>query len=145
MQLTYLHYILQQPKQSIIGQMWDADAGMPTKRDWRSNIIKLLQIYNINLTLEEISDLKRHMFKSIVDEKVFKITFHELIEKQKQGKKGKIFVFKKFEMVDFLAPKEKLSSHDQKEIFSLISEMNNLPSNFGKDIYCETKCGKKTK
>ena len=65
-----------------------------------------------------------------------------MIQKQKPGTKGiEIKYEAKLEIADYLLPNIKLKLEDQRESFKLSSRINQLPSNWGKTMLCETSWG----
>ena len=104
----------------------------------------MVKKYQIDKTFEEISQLSIRQFKILVKEKVKKVSFEYLVEKKnkKENGKGRHIKYKVLEMADYLLPSSPLSVNDKIEIFKLRSEMNEIPSNFGKPVLCKMACGK---
>ena len=141
MKLNFLHYILNQPNDSLMFKMFKAEMNNPTKGDWVSEVKQLLVYYKINLTLHEIECMPSSQYKKIVKQQVIQIAFEALSDKQKFLKKGKLIHYERLEMSDYLLPTDKLSVAEQHEMFSLRCEMNDIPYNYGNRTYCETGCG----
>ena len=87
MKLSYLHYIMQQPQDSILGQVFLADTNNPTEGDWRSTL-KLIEYYNLGVMLKQIGAMKRDKFKDLVYSKIIHHVFEGLLEQQRGAKKG---------------------------------------------------------
>ena len=66
--------------------------------------------------------------------------FKYLIQKQENGKKGRLIKYKQIEMVDYLLPECSLTVSDKTELFAFRCEINDLPNNFGKSEMCEFSC-----
>ena len=76
----------------------------------------------------------------MVKKKIEIVAFHELIEKQKGGKKGRNINYERLEMSDYLLPECQISVEDKRELFLIRSEMNELPCNFGNPTLCDLGC-----
>ena len=61
----------------------------PTKGDWASSSIELVEKYDLNLNLNEIQDMKTSIYKKLVKRQMHTIAFKELLEIQKSKEKGK--------------------------------------------------------
>ena len=138
--LNFLQYILQQPSESLLQSMLEVQTRNPTKGDWVSTVTELLEKYNLKMSMKEIQSTTPSIFKNLVKKNVEKCAFNDLIKKQKSGQKGQLLVFERLEMSDYLLPECKISVEDKIELFSIRSEMNNLPCNFGKETQCEQGC-----
>ena len=79
--LNFLHYILQQDKNSLLFQMLSAMIEKPTRNDWASFAKLLVQKYNLNLTLLEIENMKTSSFKKLVKTKMEEVAFSELTQR----------------------------------------------------------------
>ena len=106
--ILFLQYILQQDKQSMIYQVFDATVKNPIKNDFVRMCERYLQALNINLSFEEIENLSKWKFKRIVKEKTDKAAFEYLIQQKdkprKDGKMSKIAIIKyeKLELQQYL-------------------------------------------
>ena len=54
------------------------------------------------------------------------VAFKDLIEKQQNGKKGKLIFYETLQISDYLLPKSNISVQDKLELFSYRAQMNNL-------------------
>jgi hypothetical protein len=106
--ILFLQYILQQDKQSMIYQVFDATAKNPIKNDFVKMCERYLEVLNINLSFEEIESLSKWKFKKIVKEKTTVAAFDYLIQQKdkprKDGKMSKISIIKyeKLELQQYL-------------------------------------------
>ena len=106
--VLFLQYILQQDKQSMIYQVFDATVKHPIKNDFVKMCESYLQVLNINLSFEEIENLSKWKFKKIVKEKTTLAAFEYLIQQKdkprKNGKVSKISIIKyeKLELQQYL-------------------------------------------
>ena len=138
--LNLLQYILQQPAESLLFKVFKALENHPTRNDWLTGAKEVLQTFEIYLTIEEIQFMKPSKFKHIVKVQSRKIGFKYLLEKQEQGKKGKLISYPQIQMADYLLPECSLSVKDKTDLFSFRCEVNFLPSNFGNTEPCEFQC-----
>ena len=84
--LNFLQYILQQPSESLLHSMLQAQMKNPSKGDWVSTVKELLKKYQIKLDMIEIKNTKQSIFKKMV---------------------------KRLEMSDYLLPECKISEEDK--------------------------------
>jgi hypothetical protein len=78
--LNFLHYILQQPTTSLLHRIFEAQKSHPTKGDWVSCVMELVNIYDLKLSTEEIKNTKRTIFKNLARRQVKKFAFHKLLD-----------------------------------------------------------------
>ena len=139
MMLNFLQYILQQDPNSLIQKFFRAQCDNPTKNDWVSHIKIILKDTRITLTFEEIANLKSHIFKKIVDTQVKSVAMKYLLSNIKS--KGKEIKYSKnLECQGYLLPNNFLTVHEQREIFSFRSRMNNLKYNFSDNHKIKEVC-----
>ena len=85
--LNFLHYILQQPSDSLMYRVFEVQKHHPTKGDWVSHVIELVRTYDLRLSVEEIRKTKRNVFVNLVKKQVEKVAFKALLDRQIGGKK----------------------------------------------------------
>ena len=61
--LNFLQYILQLPTESLLYRMYTVQQKNPTKGNWVSSVTKLVEHYDIKLTMKEIKDMARSHFE----------------------------------------------------------------------------------
>ena len=59
---------------------------------------------------------------------------------QKSKTKGKYIEYTSFKMADYLHPEAEISTEEKVQFFSLRTEMNEIPNNFGFKQVCEMGC-----
>ena len=138
--LVFLQYILQQPKDSMMFKVFEAEQLSPTKGDWVSEVSKLLSKYHIEMTFKQVEEMKVSLFKSMVKRKVTDVAFRDLVERQKNKTKGKYIEYTSLRMADYLHPESKISTEEKIQMFSLRTEMNEIQNNFGFKQICELGC-----
>ena len=113
--LNYLHYILQQPKNSLLSMMLMAQRDNPIKNDFYQTALTIITELGITETPDEIKCLKRSSFSKIVKEKCTKTAFQYLKHKQEKGSKGSGIKYTCLSMADYLCPEADISLKDQRE------------------------------
>ena len=85
--VLFLHYILQQDQESMMFKVFLATCENPLKNDFVSRCKKYLDILNIKLSFDIISEMSKYQFKRIVKQKTAETAFQYLLsEKNKQSK-----------------------------------------------------------
>ena len=138
--LNFLHYILQQPNESLLYRIFEMQQLNPVKGDWVSYVMDLVKIYKLNLNIEEIKKTKRTIFKNLVKRQIENVAFQWLLDRQIGGKKGKKIAYERLEMADYLLPESQATPDEKNHIFSIRCEMDDFPSNFGIKTNCEFGC-----
>ena len=83
----FLQYILQQEKNSMMYKVFQATCESPVKNDFVKTCSKYLDILDIKLSFDEISQMSQNKFKQIVKQKTEEAAFKYVIkEKNKQSK-----------------------------------------------------------
>ena len=138
--LNRLQYILQHPDNSLINRVYQAQKRNPTKGDWASETEKIVHQLEVNLSDNEIQQMNTNKYKALVKKKSENAAFKYLYEKQQRGKKGKFIAYKTLKISDYLLPDSELTMEEKCYIFSLRTEMNDLPCNFGNQELCYFGC-----
>ena len=81
----FLRHILQQKKNFLVHKFFMAQMKSPTQNDWVSTALEDIEELEINLELEEIEEMSRERFKSIVKEKVKIKAFEYLIKEKRKN------------------------------------------------------------
>ena len=120
--LLYLHHILQNKRESLLRRFYEAQLLNPTHRDWATQVLEDLEELGIDLELEQIEEMKRDFFKSIVKDAVQKKAFESLINRKNsrtsENAKGKLIIYEDFRMAEYLSPNtEQISIEERKWIF----------------------------
>ena len=144
MKLTFLHYILKQDTNSLISRFFYSQLKKPTKCDWCSEVMKLIQDLDLNLTIVEIKEMSRYQFKSILKRSINKVAFIYLTQIQDKKYKGSDIEYGSFlKTQDYLLPNSYLNLEEQKQMMKIRFKMNKIPFNFShrkQDINCRKGC-----
>ena len=85
----------------------------PLKNDWNTTAKLVLNKLQIMLSYEEITEMKKSIFKKLVRKKVEALAFLELTEKEKSGRKGRNIDYgEKLQMADYLLPESNINLED---------------------------------
>ena len=112
------------------------------KTDWAFTVLENLRCLNINLSLNEISNLSKETFKNIVKKQMNEKVFSYLIDmKEKRNGKGKEIIYTQLKMQDYLQEEDrKITSAERKLLFQLRTRMNwNIKTNF-KNFFKDLNC-----
>ena len=85
--LNFLHYILNQEKDSLLFRFYEAQLNNPIRGDWITNIKLIMKTLDIQSSFQEIKSMKIQHFMNIVSKKTKHCAFQYLLEKIKS--KGK--------------------------------------------------------
>ena len=80
------------------------------------------------------------LFKVLVKRQIEKVAFRNLIEKPQRGQKGRLLKYKKLELADYLLPECEVTLEERGEIFSVRTELEDFPCNFGNKTNCDMEC-----
>ena len=132
--------IMQRDETDLLKRFYQAQALCKTKNDWAELIEHEKKKYEIDLTDDEISRLKKNKFKELVEKAVNKKA-SEYLNKvaEKHTKSHKLVKFKLAREPYFDDPR--LSRNDIELLFSLRTRMVDLKKNFsnkyGVDLSCK--------
>ena len=140
MRLLFLKYILEQPEQSNVKRMFELQLEMPSRGDWASTCKKDLNYLQIGLSLEEIRNISKRKYSTILKDKTREFALKYLLEKR--GSKGKEIQFSNLEMADYLLPFNNCLTIDEKcELFAVKNRMIDIPNNFSSKSEHKCECG----
>ena len=97
-----------------------------------------LKEMNINLSLQEIKEMKNKKYKEMIKLKCEELAFNYLISKRRV--KGKEIIYKNIQMSQYLLPNSELDIRDQKKIFEIRNKMIDISENFSTKSKIEKKC-----
>ena len=111
--LVLLQYILEQPDSSLMARVYQAQIKSPSKGDWASETAKIVHDFGIQLTNNEIKNMKVNQFKVLVKKKTYIAALNYLCKKQQKGKRGKYI---KYEQIQMAIGSQKAVHHCKKKI-----------------------------
>ena len=140
--LNFLHYILNQPTDSLLRNVFDAQVNNPIGGDWVTQVEMDKKDLKLSLTFDQIRLIPKEQFNKIVKEKVKMKSFELLTNIQATHSKTKNIVYKKLCSQTYLGPDSSLTIREKSMIFAARSRMLDVKANFkvGKiDLRCR-KC-----
>ena len=123
----FLHYILSQPKESLMKKFFNAQLENSSKTDWTFQVKNYMKELEINLTMEEIHCMSKNMFKEYIRKKIESGALKYL--KSQIKSKGKEIEYKEIEMQEYLKPESKLSIKEKQDIFKMRTRMIDIKEN----------------
>ena len=93
-----------------------------------------LKSLNITLSYQEIKEITKYKFSSLLKEKINNIALEYL--KGKQSKKGGYIEYKNLEMAEYLQPTCELENIEKQKLFEIRNDMTNIPDNYGNQNTC---------
>ena len=104
--------------------------------DWCQTVQNDKQVYNINLTDDQISEMSKNSFKNYIENKIYQKAYSELCESRKTKVQDMIRNSKpnkngQLSLQKYLKT-DKLSTVEKQTLFSLRSHNLNCKSNFPK-------------
>ena len=100
--INFLHYILCEDENSLLGRFFKAQCAEPVRGDWASTVRKDLDFFNIKLSFDQIARYSKSSFRTFIEDSVKKKAFSELVRKQKEHSKGKEIVYKELCIQNYL-------------------------------------------
>ena len=129
LRLLFLKYILNQDQNSMLFKFLDLQFKQSTRGDWGSTCLRDLKDLNINLTLDEIKDMTKTKFKTIIKTKIEQTALIYL--NKKRGTKGKEIEYSEIKMAEYLLPNNtEMSIDNKRNLFSIRNRIIELSTNF---------------
>ena len=125
--IMFLHEILNQDKTSLLFRVSLTMYKNPLRGDWWLTVKEDMEIFNINLSLDEISRLTKYSLKNLLNKKSDAKVLNSL--NSQKGNKVNQIKHKKLEMQKYLLPNT-MSIEQQKFLFQLRSRMLDFKINF---------------
>ena len=155
----FLHYILNEDEESLVYRVLQAQLKKPVKGDWIVGVQEILIELEIELSLEDIKNLKEETLRKFAKEQINEKSL-EYLNKQKakhtkvkhivpselkiqEFLQPKYIVHSELKIQDFLQPNNVQSVHLSKFLFSARSRMLDFKINFRKkysDLNCPLGC-----
>ena len=129
-----MKYILDQDANSTLFKFFQLQSTSPVKGDWVSQCKGDIKQLDINLTFNEIQNMKIPVFKSLVVSKIKQALLSYLLKLRKT--KGKHIIYKSLHVSDYIKPNQAIcDTSDVKMLFALRNETYRLS-----DSYQSQKC-----
>ena len=142
--MGFLHYILNQAKDSIIHKFFQTQMKKPTKSDWVSAVLKDLEVLDIKFDMKQIKMMEKSCFMRIIKEEIRKKVFQHMEELKKHHSKVKDIEHQGIKIQKYLQPNTCLMTKEEAQfIFKLRCRTIKVKRNFKgmfDDMTC-TACG----
>ena len=116
--VNFLHYILSQDPNSLLGSFFRAQCADPIKGDWASTVKKDLEFLNIKLSFDEIANYSALAFNKLVKDATKKKAFSELVKQLKAHSKGKEIVYKDLNLQNYLNKDSPFDNEEKRFLFA---------------------------
>ena len=135
--LMFYWSILSKTDAELVRKVYNAQKISPVKNDWYLQVKEDLEKCNIFLSETEISNMKRHRFKSLVKERVRELAWAYLIKLKGSHTKSK-YLDESFKIQHYLVSDD-LTLDEKRLIFKFRTHTYHCKSNF-KWNHLDTKC-----
>ena len=128
--LGFLHYILHESEDSMIRKCFETQKRNKTSKDWVTTVSSDIEEINLNMTFEDIKNMKKTTFMNTVKRKIYNKSL-KYLEKMKENH-SKVMGLKHpiLKMQQYLMPNdEKMKKEDCQMIFQLRSKVTNAKIN----------------
>ena len=100
--LNYLHYLMSQPKQSMLYKVFKTQWDYPVKGDWVLEVRENMLEFGIAMSLEEIQKTSKSKFKQLVKIKATEFALENLLDKKEKHSKMKDLFYSELKMQSYL-------------------------------------------
>ena len=144
--VMFLHYILNQDKDSLIYRIFEAQVRNPSKNDWSETVKQDLEELGIENTFSQIKSLQQDKFRSVVRKAIEEKTYRFLTNLKLKHSKVKHIEHKSLVLQEYLQPRNVQSIQLSKFLFQSRTRMLECRVNFrnrykNEDLLCPLKCG----
>ena len=138
--IGFLHYILNEDKESMVYKFFKTQMEQRTKKDWVTAVLKDLENLNIKLEMEQIKMMKKSSFMGIIKDKIRAKTFKNMEKIKQNHTKVKNIQHKEMKIQKYLLPNScKMSKEEAQIIFKLRCRAVKVKDNI-KGMYDDIKC-----
>ena len=138
--LSYLHYILNEPADSLVYRFFTAQLKSRNSKDWVTTVLKDLEELELNLSFKDISVMKLSSFQILVKKAVVKNALKELEKLKLSHSKVEKVKHETLEIQQYFMPsKMKKTKEEIQTIFKLRCRVTELKTNL-KGIYDTYEC-----
>ena len=138
--LLFLHYILNEPSESLVHSFLVAQMKTRNKKDWVTTVLIDLDELNIKLSFEEIKLMKKSSFQALVKTSINDYAFKNLEKLKLSHSKVEKVRHRTLQMRTYLSPNQIKATKEEKQlIFKLRCRVTDLKTNM-KGIYENTEC-----
>ena len=119
--LGFLHYILNEDKDSMVNRFFHSQLKTRKKKDWVTTVLEDLKYLGLSdLSIEEIRKMKKVSFMKLVKTSIKSHTFDKLEKTKSSHSKVKILEHKSLKMQKYLQPNQtKITNEEAQLVFKL--------------------------
>ena len=128
MRLLFLQNILKQNPSSMTHKFFQLQVKNPTRGDWASSCLKDLKELKIEKSFEEIRDMTKSKYNSLLKKTINENALNYL--NKKKGTKGKEITYTNIEMAEYLEPYSKISIIEKRKLFEIRNKMTKISNNY---------------
>ena len=137
----YLHHILNRPESEIIRRVYEVQKNIPTKNDWFGIVQENMRDLEIKLSDEEISEMSKQKFKTIVTTAVEKAAINFLNRKASTHSKSENLIKTRLKREEYFEDK-RFTKSETELLFAFRTRTvrgikANFPSQYGRKFSCE--------
>ena len=136
--LLYFWDILHKNESELVRKVFNSQKAFPVKHDWAFQVKQDLEDCNIDLTEDEISNMKKITFKKLVNEKIRLLAAQYLLTLKQQHSKSEHLTYSE-QMQPYLR-NESLKIEDKKLLFKLKNRLIDVKVNFKKKYKEDMTC-----
>jgi hypothetical protein len=118
--LGFLHYILNEDPKSIVNRVFKSQLKNKNKRDWVTSILDDLKFLEIDLTMDNIKDMKKGCFMSMIKTRNKTKAFEKLLKTKYSHSKVENVEHSQLVIQKYLLPTKE---HMNKEVAQLIFKL----------------------
>ena len=138
--MNFLHYILNQPDESIIKSVFNEQLSNPSRNDWVKLIDQDMKCLKIGLTYDKIQIMSKNSFKNFINKKIREAALEYLtILKKKHSKVDTIEHASLQIQAYFSADDSEKTIKNIQDLFKIRSRMLDVKTNY-KGNYTEYNC-----
>ena len=146
--LMFLHYIINEDPESLVGRVFTAQEKTPGKNDWCLTVENDMEELGITLTHSEIRSMTEFRFKSLVKPLIYKKALSYLNNFKLKHTKVMHIEHMELSLQEYLRPKNVSGIQLAKFLFQSRSRMLQVKANFSQkykneEMGCPLKCNKR--
>ena len=127
--LSFLSYILKEKKDSMLYKFFECQKSNKTKKDWVTTISKDMEVLNIDMTFEDIRNMKKTMFVNMVKRKIEYKTLMDYSKIKEGHSKVKNLKHTTLKLQKYLNKNANLKKDECQMIFKLRSGVTDVKVN----------------
>ena len=138
--MNFLHYILNQPDDSILKRVFNEQLNSPSRNDWVRLIDQDMKVLKISLTYGEIKIMSKNSFKNIKSKKIKEAALEYLTILKKKHSKVDFIEHTSLKIQPYFSADDSAKTISNiQDLFKIRSRMLELKTNY-KENYTEYNC-----